>query len=844
MRKIKNKIMATLITLILTLSIVFPLFALPTTNAQSTRETYAYIGATPNPVGVSQETLLHVGITQQLSLVQESWTGLTVTVTRPDGTTEKLGPFKTDATGGTGTIYVPTMAGNYTLQTNFPEQVTAAGKTTPGTPLGTKMLFSNSRNLTLVVQEEPILTYPEHALPTEYWSRPIDSQLRGWATLSGSWLTTPTNSITIGNDKAPKTAHILWNKPLVIGGLSGGDLGGAGVYTGDAYEGKFTGSLIIQGILFYVKFDAIGGNNVDNWVVAVDLHSGETLWEKPLLTPQGERLNPSFGQIFYWDSFNAHGTYPYLWGTSGTTWHAFDPLTGRWLFNMTDVPSGTSLYGSKGEIIRYQVNLNAGYMTMWNSSAVITAYWGTNPQSFQWGSWRPQGKALNATGKTNVTPATPLGLNGYQWNVSIPKDLQGSAYLYKIGDRIVGSSTNTSHVITWGINLKAGQEGQLLFNKVWNAPAGWTAGNQTISRAAGSIDDGLIAVWSKETQQYWGFSTETGEYLWGPTEPQNYLDFLGLRTFSAYGKLFAQGMSGILYCYQAKTGELLWTYSAKDHYNQVLWSNQWHIRPLFFANGIIYMGTSEHSTVDPKPRGGPFACVDIETGAEVFRADGLFRQTDWGGRAIIGDSIIATMDTYDQQVYAIGKGPSETTLTVSPKVSVEGSSVLIEGTVTDISPGTKEYALTARFPKGVPAVADAGMSDWMLYVYKQFERPGNATGVPLTIDVIDSNGNFRNIGTTTSDSSGKFAFTWTPDITGDYTIMATFAGSEAYYASYDETAFTVDSAAPTPAPTEVPVQSTADLYFVPAIAGLFVFVAIIGVVIILVLRKRPNYLPP
>jgi hypothetical protein len=836
---IKNKTMATLITLILTLSIVFPLFALPTTNAQSTRQTYAYIGATPNPVGVGQETLLHVGITQQLSLVQESWTGLTVTVTRPDGTTEKLGPFKTDATGGTGTIYIPAMAGNYTFQTNFPEQVTATGKTTPGTPLGTKMLASNSRSLTLIVQEEHIPTYQEHALPQEYWTRPIDSQLRGWASISGSWLTTPTNSITIGNDEAPKTAHILWNKPLVLGGLAGGEFGGAGVYTGDAYEGKFSGSLIIQGILFYVKFDAIGGNNVDNWVVAVDLHSGETLWEKPLLTPQGVRLNPSFGQIFDWNSFNAHGTHAYLWGTSGTTWHAFDPLTGRWLFNMTDVPSGTSLYGSQGEIIRYQVNLNAGYMTMWNQSAVTTAYWGTNPQSFEWGSWRPQGKALNATGLTSVTSATPLGLNGYQWNVSIPKGLQGSAYLYKIGDRIVGSSTNTSHVITWGISLKAGQEGQLLFNKVWNAPAGWTAGNQSISRAAGSIDDGVIAVWSKETQQYWGFSTETGECIWGPTEPQNYLDFLGLRTFSAYGKLFSQGMSGILYCYQAKTGELLWEYFAKDTYNQVLWSNQWHIRPLFFANERIYMGTSEHSTVDPKPRGGPFVCVDVETGKEVFRADGLFRQTDWGGRAIIGDSIIATMDTYDQQVYAIGKGPTETTVTVSPKVSVEGSSVLIEGIVTDISPGTKEYALTARFPNGVPAVSDASMSEWMLYVYKQFERPGNATGVPLTIDVIDSNGNFRNIGTTASDSSGKFAFTWTPDITGDYTIIATFAGSEAYYTSYDETAFTVGLAAPTPAPTAIALQSTAEMYFVPAIAGLFVFVAIIGVVIILVLKKRP-----
>ena len=37
----------------------------------------------------------------------------------------------------------------------------------------------------------------------------------------------------------------------------------------------------------------------------------------------------------------------------------------------------------------------------------------------------------------------------------------------------------------------------------------------------------------------------------------------------------------------------------------------------------------------------------------------MFRDTRWGGNGIIGDSIIATMDTYDQRVYAIGKGPSQ-----------------------------------------------------------------------------------------------------------------------------------------------------------------------------------------
>jgi hypothetical protein len=118
----RNRAKAIAIAIFLTFAMTLSLVALPTASAQApgTFQTYAYIGAMPNPVGVGQEVLLHVGVTQQLSSFSVGWEGLTVTVTRPDGHTETLGPFRTDSTGGTGTVYVPTMAGNYTLQTHFP----------------------------------------------------------------------------------------------------------------------------------------------------------------------------------------------------------------------------------------------------------------------------------------------------------------------------------------------------------------------------------------------------------------------------------------------------------------------------------------------------------------------------------------------------------------------------------------------------------------------------------------------------------------------------------------------------------------------------------------------------
>jgi hypothetical protein len=145
--------------------------------------------------------------------------------------------------------------------------------------------------------------------------------------------------------------------------------------------------------------------------------------------------------------------------------------------------------------------------------------------------------------------------------------------------------------------------------------------------------------------------------------------------------------------------------------------------------------------------------------------------------------------------------------------------------------------MNLRFPNGVAAVSDASMSAWMLYVYKQFEQP-SATGVPVAISVIDANGNYRTIGTTTSDANGYYTFNWTPDIAGKYTVIAQFAGSAAYYGSIAETSFAVDNAAATVAPTVAP-QSAADLYFILAIVGVIIAIAVVGAVLALLVSKKP-----
>jgi outer membrane protein assembly factor BamB len=817
------------IALFLVLTITTTLVALPVAKAQTARQkTYAYIGAMPNPVGVGQEVLLHLGITQQLGIVSDGWEGLTVTVTRPDDTTETLGPFRTDSTGGTGDVYVPTMEGTYKLQTHFPQQdYSGFGPIT--------YEASDSEVLELVVQADPIPIYPDVPLPTEYWTRPINAQLREWYAISGSW-PVPSNlfgpSVTPAwlapyND-GPESSHILWTEPFAMGGVAGGDTGEHAYECGDAYEGKFPSSIIIDGRLYY----RVGGSRGLLPVVTkcVDLHTGEELWSKVFLDNQ----SIAFGQIYYWDGFNQHGVFAYLWVTVGTTWYAFDAYTGDWRFTIQNVPSGSTMRSPKGELYVLQTNIADGWMGLWNLTACCLA--GQVGSSL--GSWgnTVHMKTFNATAETTQS--------AWSWNVSIPTTLPGRTYAQFFEDRVIGAQSSLTAIQIWGLSLKPGQEGTVLFNKVWNPPASWAAGNVSLPGMSGGFvafgfEDKVAVLGVKETREYYGFSLETGEKLWGPTEPQHYLDqFFGDGRLIANGRYISVGIGGIAYCYDIKTGERLWTYEAHDPYNEFLWGNNWWLEPMFVVGDKLYLGHAEHSPVDPKPRGAPFLCLNVTTGEEIWRIDGAFRQTHWGGLAIIGDSIIALQDTYDQRVYAIGKGPTATTVT-APDIGVPlGNSALIKGTVTDISPGTEDYALTARFPNGVAAVADDAMDDWMKYVYMQFPRPTNATGVEVVLTVLDPNGNFYEIGRATSDDSGFFSCAFTPDVPGKYTIISTFDGSKAYYGSFAKTAVYVEEApAETPPPTPPPA-SIADMYLLPSTIGIIIAIVVVGLLLFLMLRKR------
>jgi hypothetical protein len=289
----------------------------------------------------------------------------------------------------------------------------------------------------------------------------------------------------------------------------------------------------------------------------------------------------------------------------------------------------------------------------------------------------------------------------------------------------------------------------------------------------------------------------------------------------------------MIFAYDLLDGTLLW----RDEFptNRSVW-NYYPQFLLAVADGKGYFGTNEHSSNKPLFKGQQIRCINLTDGEELWALDG------WGGlhAGAVADGCFVYHNCYDGQIYCIGKGSSAIKVAASPKVSMQGNDVLIEGTVIDTSAGTAQEEQKARFPDGVPAVSDDSMGAWMGYVYMQKPKPTDATGVQVTIDVIDGNGNYRNIGETTSDANGFYSFQWTPDIPGKYTVIVTFAGSKSYWPSHAETAFAINGAAPTQAPATPAPQSVADTYFVPATIGLFIMMAVVLISVLLLMRnKRP-----
>jgi hypothetical protein len=862
-----------MIALFLMLTIAFSLAALPAANAHTpswTIPTYAYLSVQPNPVGIGQQAFVNFWLDKvpptAMQQYGDRWHNFTVTVTKPNGNTETLGPFTSDDVGGAFTTYTPDTLGNYTFVFNFPGEKVLGVNSSPilGTQnpqsVGDIYQSSTSAKVTLAVQQEPILPYPTTPLPTDYWSRPIFALNTNWYTISGNWLGLGTVSFGASGmynvtenfnpyTTAPNTAHIMWTKPYAFGGVMGGEFGGteygSHYMSTSQYEPKFA-PIIMNGVLYYTLYPGSAANPA-GWV-AVDLRTGETIWTKN--TTSVLRC----GQIYDYISPNQYGGIPYLWAlpmalvtrasSGGTmlnnTLEMYDAMTGNWILNIADLPFGLIyanamppfVEGKDGSLLSYYINSANWSLNLWNSSRAIAQYSLSSGQNLNTWAWRPpQGAkipwnlgiewSVPMTTKMTASNGTVVDINAaYAESAGVSSPLAIS----KIADTIIVNNipgptiafNQPGYIISEGYSLSTGQ---LL----------WGPLNQTQNPfsyiSLSTAGEGVYSIYTQETMKWSSYSTTTGQQLWGPVSgPTNAWSYYAVSSLIAYGRLYTADLGGILNAYDLQTGKLNWTWNTGSSG----YETPYGIWPLLHvdagADGKIYV-IGGHMYSPPLFHGAKLYCINATSG-ELLWSVYDFPTTN-SASAALADGYLVEPNAYDNQIYCFGKGPSATTVEAPLTAITAGDSVVIQGTVTDQSAGAK----------GTPAIADDSMSAWMEYLYMQQPMPTNATGVEVTIDAVDPNNNFIHIGTATSDTSGLYSHAWkTPNVPGKYTLIATFMGSESYYASYKETAMVVTEAPAPPAPTPTPlVLPPYETYMTVAVVVLLIAIAI---AVILILRKK------
>jgi hypothetical protein len=742
------------------------LFFITDASAQNyaTVEIRMWISAVPNPVGVGQTMSIMWWLTISRPVGGTTWEGVIVTIEKPDGQTQTFGPLTSDINGGGYVSYIPDAVGTYKIQAHFPPQWV---NTTSYNRLYTA---PSSKVVEVQVQAEPLQITPELPFPSEYWARPINAENREWYRFAGNWLMGKGDKDAVAFEGSgswqrystgPGSAHIMWTKELLPGGIAGIQDGyGIAYYGGLNYEANFRPPIIMNGVLYYetAQPPRYGVN-------AVDLRTGETIWYRNY--SYGSGFNTlKMGQILDYETMNQHGTLAYLWFVVGSTWHMHDAFTGNYILSLSGVPSGYIQIGSIGEILIYTVNNAQGWVQMWNSSAIPQLYGNTNPSNWNYYTWRPE----------NVQGQTINGTVGVQWRKQV--------------ETVPGAGNS----IQW-LDEKA--EIMITTNKIQAATDSWptfvhvaystTTGNRVWSANRTNIGDmlypvyiksytGLYALPLREEKQWIIWDMQTGQEKWRLKGPENDWGIFDVGGGFYEDIFFTAGFAGVVTGYNMTTGNKMWEFYSGDAGLDTSYGTWGFYGASIMADGKLYIPHNEHSPNQPLWRGMKLWAIDLKTGEGIWNISGAYQ----GGRNAMGalaDGTLVSHNAMDNRIYSFGKGPSATTVNASPKVTVHGSSVMIEGTVLDISAGTREKEQAARFPYGVPAMSDQYMTPWMEYVYMQKPRPTDAVGVTVRLSVVDANGNNREIGTTTSNIDGFFSFNWKPDIEGAYTVSATFSGT-------------------------------------------------------------------
>jgi hypothetical protein len=776
--------------------------------------TTAFMSFQPNPIGVGQSLLVNLWLEPATHYTRYR-SGYTVTFTKPDGSTDTVGPMNSYQGDTTAWFeYVVDQVGEWTVKFTaagnyFPEGYYYQGvvyATQADLPPGPYPSFGGPTHLEsayyteastdeqkLTVQQEQVLSWPPAPLPTDYWTRPIYITNREWYAIGGQY---PFSAIGGGPDwpaetnvyannykftpyvQAPNSAHVVWMRQGALAGISGGQFGYRSIGAG---EGTYAGTptIIFQGRCYQTITKVIDGTPTSVWE-CYDLRTGEVYWDITGISsaPTVVTYNSAPPSVPGAEQTGL-GTGSFSLMRIGSTLDKYDPWTGRLT---SSVPAMSGTYYAEPYVLSTQ-SLGGGNYALIN--------------------WTTTGTSTDFASRimSNISyPFSSLGTADFESMVAVSvQSITSPGTGTSSGTRVMGASLIT---------------GALL----WNV----TTDDITFSTSTGVADHGKYTV--RMLGGWWdAWDLTTGNLAWkSPTldtaggESYPWGDF-GAYSISSYGGMFFDQSYHGLYALSWDDGKVVWNFFDPA----VPFETPWGTSPFFtrgiqIADGKLYIGNGEHSPTEPLGRDWRLYCLNVTTGEQIWSTAG------GGSAGAISDGYLTYDNFYDGNMYVYGKGKSATTV-MAPDVSVPlGTSLVIKGTVLDQSPAQP----------GTPCVSAASMATQMEYLHMQMPIDGmyhnlTISGVPVVLTAIGSDGSFVDLGTVTTDGYyGTFSKTWAPPKEVDYKIVAQFAGDDSYGSSSAGTSLSVGPATPTPETPEIPT---------PADYSMLLYGILVAVIIAIVL---------
>ena len=783
----------------------------PGTTVNWTFNPVPYLSFSPNPIGIGQTLLVNMWTTPPPA-ADRYLAGFTVTIQKPDATTDTVGPMHSYVADGTCWFeYTVDQVGTYKLKFEFPGQYFPPGYYYNGVPVtntsGTKyegMYYTPSATewQELTVQNEPVMSWYS-PLPTDYWTRPISPENREWWTIAGNypWVCQYMGQSMNGAPRylgpfitAPNTAHVVWKQQGALAGLIGGE---AGQYGTQSNPG--TPSVIYMGRCYQTKTVPVNGIPT-SCAVCYDLRTGQQYYAIPIaqggVTPS--YLSYSISTTGAVVGAGQDQTFSVALLSIGAQLIKINPYTGAVTLNVTGLAYGSQSQGGSVASTLSGTYYNGYVLSVQNLGNT------TRPGPYRLINWTTAGSSTNFASRIVSNISFPIS------SIGIP-DLANGLTVSREGRMVHGNVAGTGFV---AINLVTGQV-------LWNITTDETAFNP----GAACSDNGKFAYCVEN--RYWKcFDILTGKVLW-TTEKTSYPwgDFWGYYEASGYGLLYGFCYDGV-YAFDWNTGKTVWHYAAeaKPFETPYTYGNQSVYSFTGFGevvDGKLYISNNEHTPTQPIPRGWGLHCINATTGK------GIWNITGYSNAGAASDGYLTVSNSYDGYMYVYGKGKSATTVSAPQTAITSGQNVIISGTVLDQSPAQP----------GTACVSKQSMTQWMEYLHMQHAIPSDVIGVPISIDAIDPNGNTVNIATVKSDISGTFAYTWAPELVGQYTVTASFAGDESYGSSWAETHVgVVQAPITTPIPTATSLTMPPfELYTIGSAVAVIIAIAIA----VLLLRKRP-----